>query len=66
MISLFCALILVLLITFLIFKISKILSKRFGKLGLRIMQRIMGLILMVISIEFILKGAEQTIKNWYY
>ena len=64
MISLFCALILVLLITFLIFKLSKFLSKRFGKLGLRIMQRIMGLILMVISIEFILKGVKDSIQSW--
>ena len=64
MISLFFALILVLLITFLIFKISKFLSKRFGKLGLRIMQRIMGLILMVISIEFILKGIKDSIQSW--
>ena len=64
--SLIFALILVLLITFLIFKISKYLSKRFGKLGLRIMQRIMGLILMVISIEFILKGIKDSIQTWNF
>jgi len=64
MITLFSALIIVLFITFLTFKISKNLSKRFGKLGLRIMQRIMGLILMVISIEFILKGIKDSIQNW--
>ncbi len=63
---LFLSLLIVLLITLLIFRSSKILSKYFKRSGLRIMQRIMGLILMVISIEFILKGAEQTIKNWYY
>ncbi len=62
--SLLCALILVLFSTFLIFKLSKFLSKRFGKLGLRIMQRIMGLILMVISIEFILKGIKDSIQTW--
>ena len=60
------ALVLVLFITFITFKISKILSKRFGKLGLRIMQRIMGLILMVISIEFILKGIKDSIENWEF
>ena len=64
MITLFSALLIVLFITFLTFKISKILSKKFGKLGLRIMQRIMGLILMVISIEFILKGIKDSIQNW--
>ncbi len=60
------ALVLVLFITFITFKISKILSKRFGKLGLRIMQRIMGLILMAISIEFILKGIKDSIENWEF
>ena len=42
--TLFIALFIVLLITFIIFKLSKILSDYFGKSGLRIMQRIMGLI----------------------
>ena len=65
-VSLIVALIIVLLITFLIFKISKSLSKRFGKLGLRILQRIMGLILMVISIEFILKGIKDSIQTWNF
>ena len=65
-ITLFSALSIVLFITFIIFKMSKILSKRFGKLGLRIMQRLMGLILMVISIEFILKGIEDSIRNWNF
>ena len=63
-ILLLSALVLVLFITFITFKLSKILSKRFGKLGLRIMQRIMGLILMVISIEFILKGIKESIDSW--
>ena len=62
--SLFFALGLVLLITLLIFKLSKYLSKTFGRSGLRIMQRVMGLILMVISIEFIFKGVEQIILSW--
>ena len=65
-ILLLTALVLVLFITFITFKLSKILSKRFGKLGLRIMQRIMGLILMVISIEFILKGIKDSIQNWNF
>ena len=65
-ISLFLALILVLLITFLIFKLSKFLSKKFGKTGLRILQRLMGLILMVISIEFILKGIRDSIHSWNF
>ena len=63
-IILFLALGLVLIFTLIIFKLSKKLSNKFGKLGLRIMQRLMGLILMVISIEFILKGLKDTIQNW--
>lgn len=62
--TLFATLIIVLIMTFFIFKVSKNLSKNFGKLGLRILQRIMGLILMVISIEFILKGIKNSIENW--
>jgi len=62
--TLFVSLAIVLLATFIIFKLSKVLSNYFGKSGLRIMQRIMGLILLVISIEFILKGIQDTIKNW--
>ena len=62
--TLFATLIIVLIMTFFIFKVSKNLSKNFGKLGLRILQRIMGLILMVISIEFILKGIKNSIETW--
>ena len=65
-ISLFFALVIVLLATFLIFKLSKFLSKKFGKTGLRILQRLMGLILMVISIEFILKGIRDSIHSWSF
>ena len=63
-ITLLMSLSLVLFMTFFVFKISKMLSKNFGKSGLRIMQRIMGLILMTISIEFILKGIKGSIINW--
>jgi len=63
-VTLLISLSLVLFMTFIIFKISKFLSKNFGKSGLRIMQRIMGLILMTISIEFILKGIKGSIINW--
>ena len=64
-ITLFLALGTVLSITFLTLKLSKYLTKTFGRSGLRVMQRIMGLILMVISIEFILKGIKESIQNWY-
>jgi len=63
---LFMALACVLLITLFIFRLSKYLSKTFGKSGLRIMQRIMGLILMVISIEFIFQGVESIVTKWTF
>ena len=62
--AIFFALAIVLFITLLIFRISDILSNRLGRSGLRIMKRLMGLILMVISIEFILKGIKDSILNW--
>ncbi len=62
--TLFATLAIVLIITYIIFKLSKVLSNYFGKSGLRIMLRIMGLILLVISIEFILKGIHDTIITW--
>ena len=62
--AIFFALAIVLFITLLIFRISDILSNRLGRSGLRIMKRLMGLILMVISIEFILKGVKDSILSW--
>jgi len=49
-------LILVLLIAYGIFQTAGRISKRFGTTGLRIMQRIMGLLLMVIAVQFIIDG----------
>jgi len=63
---LFMALACVLLITLFIFRLSNYLSKTFGKSGLRIMQRIMGLILMVISIEFIFQGLGNIVTKWNF
>ena len=62
--AIFFALAIVLFITLFIFRVSDILSNRLGRSGLRIMKRLMGLILMVISIEFILKGVKDSILNW--
>ena len=48
--------ILTLLITFVILLLGKKISKNIGTTGIRIIQRIMGLILLVISIQFIING----------
>ena len=56
-------LILTLLITYLIFQTSGRISKFFGTIGLRILQRIMGLLLMVIAVQFVIDGIIPIIKK---
>jgi small neutral amino acid transporter SnatA (MarC family) len=41
------------------------LTQRFGTIGLRITQRIMGLILMVIAVQFVIDGIEPIILEWF-
>jgi len=48
--------IITLIITFIILMLSKKISKVIGTTGIRIIQRIMGLVLLVISIQFIING----------
>ena len=50
-------------VTCIIFIATDSIVNRFGMIGLRITQRIMGLILMVIAIEFIVDGARPIIKT---
>ena len=61
---LFIVIILVLSLTFIIFQAADHLSQRFGTTGLRITQRIMGLILMVIAVQFVIDGVEPVILKW--
>ena len=51
-------------LTYFIFQMADNLAHRFGTIGLRITQRIMGLILMVIAVEFIISGVEPIILGW--
>tara|TARA_Y100000994_G_scaffold190197_1_gene159189 strand:+ start:10005 stop:10655 length:651 start_codon:yes stop_codon:yes gene_type:complete len=48
--------IITLFITFIILTLAKKLTKKLGTVGLRIIERIMGMILMVIAIQFIIDG----------
>jgi len=48
--------IITLLLTYFILLLGKKISKKIGTTGIRIIQRIMGLVLMVISIQFIING----------
>ena len=53
-------------ITYFIFKMADNLTQRYGTTGLRITQRIMGLILMFIAVETIISGVKPIIQNWIY
>ena len=55
---------LVLFLTYIIFNGADYLTQRFGTTGLRIIQRIMGLILMVLAVQFIIDGIGEVIKGW--
>jgi len=54
----------VLILTYIIFQGADYLTQRFGTTGLRIVQRIMGLILMVIAVQFVLDGAGTVVMGW--
>ena len=54
----------VMILTYFIFMTADYMSKRFGTTGLRIFQRIMGLILMVIAVQFVIDGLTPVIKGW--
>ena len=56
---------LTLIITFVILLLGKKIAKKIGATGIRIIQRIMGLILMVISIQFIINGIIPIINTHF-
>ena len=61
---LFAVIAMVLILTYLVFQGADYLTNRFGNTGLRIVQRIMGLILMVIAIQFVIDGMTSVITGW--
>ena len=61
---LFGVIALVLILTYLIFQGADYLTSRFGTTGLRIIQRIMGLILMVIAVQFVIDGTTTIVTGW--
>ena len=56
--------IITLLITFIVLKLGKKLIKKLGTSGLRVIERIMGMILMVVAIQFIIDGLNTVITNY--
>jgi multiple antibiotic resistance protein len=60
---LFLSITLVMLITFLIFYSSSRIIKFLGQTGINVMMRLMGLIVMVIAVEFFFSGLKPILKN---
>ena len=58
----FLSIVLCLFITYLIFQSAGRISKTLGTIGIRILQRIMGLLLCVIAIQFIIDGCLVVLK----
>ena len=61
---LFLTILLVMTLTFIVFYNADVMTQRFGTTGLRIVQRVMGLLLMVIAVQFIINGLTPIITNW--
>ena len=53
-----------LFITFIILKLGKKLTKKLGTTGLRVIERIMGMILMVVAIQFIVDGLNIVVNSY--
>ena len=47
-----------------ILKLGKKLTRKLGTAGLRVIERIMGMILMVVAIQFIIDGLNTVITNY--
>ena len=60
----YLSIIITLLITFIVLKLGKKLIKKLGTSGLRVIERIMGMILMVVAIQFIIDGLNTVISNY--
>jgi multiple antibiotic resistance protein len=56
--------IIVMVLTYIIFLLANKFTAKFGTAGLRVMQRIMGLILMVIAVQFIVNGLTPIVTGW--
>ena len=54
------------ILTYIILTMGNKLSKKIGTTGIRIIQRLMGIILMVIAIQFIIDGLTPIIYDWNY
>ena len=65
LVILILSIIFVLLVTYLTFLWGESLIEKLGQTGAKVIQRIMGLLLMVIAIQFIITGVETIFKRVY-
>ena len=54
------------IVTYIILMMANKVSKKIGTTGIRIIQRLMGIILMVIAVQFIIDGLTPVIYDWNY
>ena len=54
------------IITYIILSASKKMSQMIGTTGIRIIQRIMGIILMAIAVQLIFSGLHLAFEDWMY
>ena len=62
--TLLIAVLITMIIFYFILRAGDGFGKRFGVTGMRVIQRIMGLILMVIAVQFVINGVETIIKRF--
>ena len=61
--TLLLAVIITMIIFYFILRAGDQVGKKIGVTGMRVIQRIMGLILMVIAVQFVINGVEAIIKR---
>ena len=61
--TLLIAVLITMIIFYFILRAGDGFGKRFGGTGMRVIQRIMGLILMVIAVQFVINGLETIVKR---
>ena len=54
------------ILTYIALIMGNTLSKKIGTTGIRIIQRLMGIILMVIAIQFIIEGLTPIVYSWNF
>ena len=57
--SIYLAIVLVMLIAWAVLAVAPALLRRFGRMGLNVMTRLMGLLVMVVGVQFVIDGVSE-------